>query len=284
MQTIPPLKRDGVEMAFRKSLFVPKYPGLEFSRIFGYPQSCAVEAGGLIFCSGMLAVNPVTGEREHGTVTSETRRIFENLKILLEENDSDLARIVQVHAMIYSRLEYDVLNRVYRQYLPESPPARMVWQVVIESGFKVQLDVVAAAGNRNMSMALTRQVIEPKNDKLNVSKNRGLPHSPGIRAGEFLFLSGMVSTDPETGEHKQGTLVVEARQILDNISHLLVSSGSSLDRVVKMTVFVYDMLEFQNVNDIIKKFFPERPPALTVCGAQLSFGFKIEIECIAVVE
>ena len=186
--------------------------------------------------------------------------------------------------MIYSRLEYDVLNRVYRQYLPESPPARMVWQVVIESGFKVQLDVVAAVGNRNMSMALTREVIEPKNDKLNVSKNRGLPHSPGIRVGELLFLSGMVSTDPETGEHKQGTLVVEARQILENISHLLKSSGSSLDRIVKMTVFVYDMLEFQNVNDIIKKFFPEKPPALTVCGAQLSFGFKIEIECIAVVE
>jgi len=275
---------DGIEVAIRKILFAPNHLGLEFSRTFGYPQSCAVEAGGLIFCSGMVAVNPITGEREHGTVTSETRRIFENLKILLEENDSNLARIVQVHAMIYSRLEYDVLNRVYREYLPESPPARMVWQVVIESGFKVQLDVVAAAGNRNTNVALTRRVVEPKNQNLNVSKNRGLPHSPGIRVGDFLFLSGMVSTDPETGEHKQGTLIVEARQILENIKHLLESAGSSLDKVVKMTIFVYDMLEFQNVNDVIKKFFPERPPALTVCGAQLSFGFKIEIECIAVVE
>ena len=271
------------EVAIGKVL-VSKHPGLEFSRVFGYPQSCAVEAGGLIFCSGMLAVNPVTGEREHGTVTSETRRIFENLKILLEENGSDLARIVQVHAMIYSRLEYDVLNRVYRQYLPESPPARMVWQVVIENGFKVQLDVVAAAGTGSTNMALTRQVIEPRNEKLNVSKSRGLPHSPGIRVGNFLFVSGMVSTDPETGEHQQGTLISEARQVLDNISHLLDSSGSSLKNIVKMTVFVYDMLEFQNVNDVLKKFFPERPPALTICGAQLSFGFKIEIECIAVVD
>jgi 2-iminobutanoate/2-iminopropanoate deaminase len=272
------------EVAIGKSLLVSKHPGLDFSRVFGYPQSCAVEAGGLIFCSGMVAVNPVTGEREHGTVTSETRRIFENLKILLEENGSDLARIVQVHAMVYSRLEYDVLNRIYRQYLPESPPARMVWQVVIESGFKVQLDVVAAAGTRNTNMALTRQVIEPKNEKLNVSRNRGLPHSPGIRVGNFLFLSGMVSTDPHTGEHKQGTLISEARQILENISHLLDSSGSSLKNIVKMTVFIYDMLEFQNVNDVLRKFFPEKPPALTVCGAQLSLGLKIEIECIAIVE
>jgi 2-iminobutanoate/2-iminopropanoate deaminase len=272
------------EVTIGKSLLVSKHHGLEFSRVFGYPQSCAVKAGGLIFCSGMVAVNPVTGEREHGTVTSETRRIFENLKILLDENDSHLARIVQVHAMIYSRLEYDVLNRVYRQYLPESPPARMVWQVVIESGFKVQLDVVAAAGTGNTNMALTRQVIEPKNEKLNISKNRGLPHSPGIRVGNFLFLSGMVSTDPETGEQKQGTLISEARQVLENISHLLDSSGSSLKSIVKMTVFVYDMLEFQNANDVLRKFFPEKPPALTVCGAQLSFGFKIEIECIAVIE
>lgn len=239
-------------VAIGKHVLVSKHPGLEFSHAFGYPQSCAVEAGSLIFCSGMVAVNPVTGEREHGTLTSETRRIFENLKILLKENGSDLDRIVQVHAMIYSRLEYDVLNRVYREYLPESPPARMVWQVVIESGFKVQLDVVAATGNRHTNMALTRQVIEPKNEKLNVSKNRGLPHSPGIQVGNLLFVSGMVSTDPETGDHKHGTLIAEARQILENMSHLLVSSGSSLKNIVKLTVFVYDMLEFQNVNDVLR--------------------------------
>ncbi len=59
----------------------------------------------------MVAVNPETGEREHGTVTSETRRIFENLKLLLESAESSLNRIVQVHAMIYDRIEYDVLNR-----------------------------------------------------------------------------------------------------------------------------------------------------------------------------
>ena len=272
-----------VNVAIAKRHLIPAPPGLDFSRVFGYPQSCAVAAGGLIFCSGMVAVDPVTGEREHGTVTSETRRIFENLKILLEQNGSELARIVQVHALIYSRIEYDVLNRIYRQYLPQHPPARMVWQVVIESGFKVQLDVVAAAGNGNKTMALTRQVIEPKNEKLNTSKHRGLPHSPGIRVGDFLFLSGMVSTDPATGELKQGTLVAEAQQILENIGHLLDSSGSSLNNIVKMTVFVYDMLEFQNVHGVLRKFFPEAPPALTVCGAQLSFGLKVEIECIAVV-
>jgi len=131
---------------------------------------------------------------------------------------------------------------------------------------------------------MLREVVEPKNPHLNVSKKKGLPHSPAIRCGDFLFLSGMVSTDPETGEHKQGTLTTETTQILENMKHLLESGGSSLKSVIKTTVFIYDMLEFQNVNDVFKKFFPENPPARSVCGAQLSFGLKVEIECIAAIE
>ena len=112
-------------------------PGLDLGREYGHHQSPAIRAGGLIFCSGMVAINPQTGEREHGTVTSEARRIFENLKLLLEAAGSSLERIVQVHAMIYDRIEYDVLNRVYRQYVPNAPPARTVMSVQIEAGFKV---------------------------------------------------------------------------------------------------------------------------------------------------
>jgi 2-iminobutanoate/2-iminopropanoate deaminase len=120
-------------------------PGLDLRHHYGHHQTPAIRAGGLIFCSGMIAVNPETGEREHGTVTSETRRIFENLKLLLESAGSSLDRLIQVHAMIYDRIEYDVLNRVYRQYVPDAPPTRTVMSVQIEAGFKVMLDVIAAA-------------------------------------------------------------------------------------------------------------------------------------------
>jgi 2-iminobutanoate/2-iminopropanoate deaminase len=83
--------------------------------------------------------------RRHGTLTSETHVIFGNLKLLLESAGSSLDRLVQVHALIYDSIEYDVLNRVYRQYVANGPPARTVWSVQIEAGFKVQLDVTAAA-------------------------------------------------------------------------------------------------------------------------------------------
>src|SRR6185312_665525 len=118
-------------------------PGLDLREMYGYHQSPAVRANGFIFVSGMLAVDPETGERLHGSVTSETHRIFQNLKLLLESAGSSLSDIVQVHAYIYDRIEYDVLNRVYQKYLTHMPPARTVWSVQIDSGFKVQLDVIA---------------------------------------------------------------------------------------------------------------------------------------------
>jgi enamine deaminase RidA (YjgF/YER057c/UK114 family) len=132
-------------MTQTREIIAAPAPGLDFAAAFGHHQSPAIRAGGLIFCSGMLAVDPRTGERRHGTVTTETECIFENLKLLLEAAGSSLDRIVQVHALIYDRIEYDVLNRAYRRFLPNAPPCRTVWSCQVEAGFKVQLDVIAAA-------------------------------------------------------------------------------------------------------------------------------------------
>jgi 2-iminobutanoate/2-iminopropanoate deaminase len=121
-------------------------------------------------------------------------------------------------------------------------------------------------------MPVTREVIVPQNDRLNVSRNLNLPHSPGIRAGDFIFLSGMLSTDPLTGERSPGTMAHETRQTLTNMQHMLESAGSSLERVVKINVLLYDMLEFDNMNAVYRQFFPKEPPARTTCGVQLSAG------------
>jgi enamine deaminase RidA (YjgF/YER057c/UK114 family) len=77
--------------AYRDVISAPA-SGLDLGREYGYHQSPAIRAGGLIFCSGMLAINPETGECEHGTVTSEAQRILENLKLLQEPAGSSLNR------------------------------------------------------------------------------------------------------------------------------------------------------------------------------------------------
>ncbi|HEX5318161.1 MAG TPA: RidA family protein [Stellaceae bacterium] len=216
-------------------------PGLDLRAEYGHHQSPAIRAGGLIFCSGMVAVDPKTGDREHGTVTSETRRVFENLKLLLQPAGSSLDRLAQVHAMIYDRIEYDVLNRAYRPYVA-SPPARTVMSVQIEAGFKVMLDVIAAAQD-----------------------------GP---TGDFVFLPGMSAAEP-------GTVAAETRQILTDMARSLEARGSSLAKVVKVNVLIYSMLEYGNMNDAYREFFPLDPPARTVCGAGLIGGPKVQIDCIA---
>jgi 2-iminobutanoate/2-iminopropanoate deaminase len=121
----------------------PPRPGLDMAAGYGWVQSTAIQAGPFIFISGVVAIDPESGERLNGTLTSEAHRAFRNLQLVLEAAGSSLERLVQVRAMIYDRIEYDALNRVYRQYVPQGPPARTVWSVRIIDAFKVQLDAVA---------------------------------------------------------------------------------------------------------------------------------------------
>ena len=132
-------------MPLTRRIVPPPTRGLDLAAEYGWPQSAAVRAGDYVFVSGIVAIDPDSGERMHGTVTSEAHRVFQNLKLVLEGAGSSLSRLVQVHAMIYDRIEYDALNRVYRHHVPEGPPARTVWSVQIIDGFKVQLDAIAVA-------------------------------------------------------------------------------------------------------------------------------------------
>jgi len=132
-----------------------------------------------------------------------------------------------------------------------------------------------------MTEAVARSVIEPVNPKLNVSRSANLPHSPGIRAGEYIFLSGMGPVDPVSGGRNLGPIADQIRQTLCNMAHMLESAGSGLDRIVKMTVVLADAGDYDEMNRVWREFFPVDPPARAACALQLSNGNGVEIECIA---
>ncbi|MSQ74089.1 MAG: hypothetical protein EXR27_22890 [Betaproteobacteria bacterium] len=102
-----------------------------------------------------------------------------------------------------------------------------------------------------------------------------------VRGGDFLFVSGLTAVDAKTGERTPGTTISETRQILTNLKLMLEAAGSSLDKVVKVNVLLHSMLEAPNMNEVYAGFFPEPPPARTVCGARLPGGVKVMIECTA---
>src|SRR5262249_57750302 len=99
-----------------------------------------------------------------------------------------------------------------------------------------------------MTEAVERSVIEPVNPKLNISRNANLPHSPGIRVGDYIFLSGMGPVDPVSGGRNLGLIAEQIRQTLRNMAHMLESAGSGLDRIVKMTVVLADAEHYGEMN------------------------------------
>lgn len=110
----------------------------------------------------------------------------------------------------------------------------------------------------------------------------GLPFSPAVRVGDLLFLSGQIGVKPGTRELVPGGIEAETRQAMENIKRVLEYAGSSLDRVVKCTVFLDDMAHYAAVNAVYASFFPKDPPARSATGGnQLAFGAAVEIECIA---
>ncbi len=110
------------------------------------------------------------------------------------------------------------------------------------------------------------------------------PYSVGIKTEQFIFTAGQAGIVPLTGNVIDGGIENETRQTLENIKNILEAAGSSLDLVVKTTVFMRDMAEFPRMNAVYAQFFPENPPArTTVQAAALPKNVAVEIEAIALV-
>ncbi len=110
------------------------------------------------------------------------------------------------------------------------------------------------------------------------------PYSQAVIAGGMVFASGQIPLDPQTGEFVSGGIQEQTEQVLRNLSALLEAAGTSLDHVVKATVFLADMNDFAVMNEVYGRFFKESPPARsTVEAARLPRDARVEIDVIALI-
>ena len=110
------------------------------------------------------------------------------------------------------------------------------------------------------------------------------PYSQAIQAGNFLFLSGQIPIDPKTGELIGGDIRQQTQQVLKNIKGILESQKLSMDDVIKATIFLRDMENFNQMNEIYASCFPVDPPARsTVEVSKLPRNVDIEMEAIALI-
>jgi 2-iminobutanoate/2-iminopropanoate deaminase len=113
------------------------------------------------------------------------------------------------------------------------------------------------------------------------------PYSQGIKtsAGKMIFTAGQIALDPASGRLVEGDIAAQTRRALDNVKAILTTAGTSLENVVKTTVFMADLSEFAAMNEVYGEYFPANPPARsTVEVKALPRGAKVEIEAIAVVQ
>jgi 2-iminobutanoate/2-iminopropanoate deaminase len=110
------------------------------------------------------------------------------------------------------------------------------------------------------------------------------PYAQGVQANGFVFTAGQLGVDPATGTFAGEDVVAQTRQAMRNLKAVLEAAGSGLDQIVKTTIFVADLGDFQAINETYATFFDAAPPARsTVQVAALPLGGLVEIEAIAVV-
>ncbi len=108
------------------------------------------------------------------------------------------------------------------------------------------------------------------------------PYSQAIRANGFIFASGQGAMDPATGQTVEGDIARQTERTLENVKAIVEAAGSSLEKAVKVTVFLKDMNDFAAMNEVYSRYFPIGPPARsTVEVARLPRDLRVEIELIA---
>lgn len=108
------------------------------------------------------------------------------------------------------------------------------------------------------------------------------PYSQAVRANGFVFVSGQIALDPRTQELVSGEITAQTERVLENVKGILQAAGSSLDKVVRATVFLADMGEFACMNQVYARYFQQDFPARsTVQAARLPRDVRVEIDVIA---
>lgn len=117
------------------------------------------------------------------------------------------------------------------------------------------------------------------------TEEAGFPFSDAVQAGNFLFLSGQVGTDPQTGQLVEGGIEPETHQIFRNINTILAMQDASLENIIKCTVMIDEISQWSAFNLVYVSYFPGNKPARSAFGADgLALGASVELECWAYLE
>jgi 2-iminobutanoate/2-iminopropanoate deaminase len=215
------------------------------------PYSYIVRAGGLVFLSGLVSRRGTDDQPVPGPVSVQTKTILDNAGVLLRTAGLTYADVVAARVFLTDDSLFEEMNNQYRAYFTDEPPARAtaITELMGLDAF-VEITLIASESGK--------QALGP-------SVSPSLPLSTAVRAGDVLFLSGVLgNTDTNASD-----LTAQTREVFTRIRRTLEGAGLSFSHVVDNTIYLADMWQQRQVDAISREIFPHDPPARTVVGARL---------------
>jgi len=238
------------------------------------PFSPAVKAGGLIYVAGAIGTD-ANGSVAKGDVKAQTRQTLDSIAATLKAAGSNLANATSVMVYLRSASDFAAMNEVYASYWPKDPPARttvVLAQPLALSDGLVEISMVAVPDRTERTVVHPRDWIKSPN-----------PYSYGIKTGNTVFLSGLVSRNGKDNATVKGDISAQTKTVLDNGAAILKEAGMSFADVVSSRVFITDDSTFQAMNAAYRTYFPAMPPArATVKTGLTSPDYVVEITMVAV--
>ena len=233
------------------------------------PYSQAVGAGGLVFVSALTGTDDEGGPA--GDVEAATRGVLGHLRQVLDAAGSSLAQVLSVNVCLKRASDFDAMNTAYGAVFAADRPARTTVVADLEPGALVQISAVAAPAG------VPREVLHPAG-----WKKSPRPYSYIVRAGGFVFLSGLVSRRGSDDQVVPGPIALQTKTILENAGVLLRTAGLSYADVVAARVFLTDDSYFEAMNEEYRKYFTSAPPArATAITGLMGNDAQVEISLIA---
>ncbi len=215
------------------------------------PYSYIVRAAGFVFFSGLVSRRGADDQPVPGSVSLQTTTILDNAGVLLRTAGLSYADVVAARVYLTDDSFFEEMNNAYRTYFTTEPPARAT-------------AVTDLMGNDSF-VEITLTATESGKQVLGPAVSPSLPLSTAVRAGDLLFLSGVLgNTDKNASD-----LAAQTREVFTRIRRTLDGAGVSFSHVVENTIYLNDIWQQRQVDGISREIFLSDPPARTVVGARL---------------
>ncbi len=236
------------------------------------PYSPAVKAGDFIYVSGTLAIDEKGAVS--GDIQAQTRRALDNIGVVLKAAGVTFANVVSTQVYVTNAADVEPMNAIYRAQWPQDPPARMTVLVddLVLPNAVIEINAVAVQDG------VARKAIRPA--------GWGMPAEPfsyGIKAGDTLFISGLVARKGQDNSVVSGDVTVQTKAVMDNIGAVLKAAGMDFPDVAAGRVWVPDSKVFQDMNAVYRTYYRQDLPArATLKGRFANPQDLVQISAVAV--